>query len=121
VAMTPEKLVQRLEAANHKLQQVRQHLMYCKPPDVHVIPLLNQITETLKSLQCERELIVGSEAIQRSLQSLRVGTARASELLESAENLICNSTLERPLIVGAYTPDGSFPSLNFGGKIIVHA
>lgn len=119
--MTPEKLVQRLEAANHKLQQVRQHLMYCKPPDAQVVPLLNQIAETLKSLQSERELIAGSEGVQQLLQSLRVGTARASALLDSAENLICNSALERPLVEGAYAPDGSFPCLNFGGKITVHA
>ena len=119
--MTPEKLVQRRGAADRKLQQVRQHLLSCKPPDEQVIPLLNQITETLQSLENERELIAANAEVQQLLGSIGANTARASVLLESAANLICHSTLQRPLIEGAYTPDGRFLPLDFGGKIIVHA
>ena len=119
--MTPEKAIERLEVVQGKLGQVRHQLICCRPPDAQVIPLLSQIAETLKSLQGERELISNSELSQKLLRDIQTRTARAGVLLESAANLFCNSTLERPLIEGSYTPDGKFPFLEFGGRIKIHA
>jgi hypothetical protein len=120
-AITPKKLVQRLEAADQKLQRVRQELIRCEPFDAQVIPLLNQIAGLLQSVGNERDLIAGSELAQQLLRNIQAHTERASMLLESATRLVCHSSLARPSVEGSYTPDGEFPSLEFGGRLIVHA
>jgi hypothetical protein len=120
-AITPKKLVQRLEAADKKLQQVKQQLIRCEPLDAQVIPLLNQIVKLLQSVQDERDLISGDESAQLLLKDIQARTESARTLLESAARLICHSSLARPSIEGSYTPDGEFPSLEFSGRLIVHA
>ena len=121
MAITPRKLVQCLEAADQKLQEVRQQLIRCESLDAQVIPLLTQVVETLNVLKSERELISGSELAQQLAKDIQARAKRADALLKSAAELICHSALTRPLIEGAYTPDGEFPSIEFSGRMIVHA
>jgi hypothetical protein len=120
-AITPKKLVQRLEAADKKLEQVKQQLIRCAPLDSHVIPLLNQIDALLQSVQNERDLISGNEPAQQLLKDIQARTENTRTLLESAARLICHSSLARPSIEGSYTPDGQFPSIEFSGRLVVHA
>jgi hypothetical protein len=120
-AITPKRLVQRLEAADKKLQQVREQLIRCAPLDSQVIPLLNQIAGLLQSIQNERNLIPGSESARQLLKDIQARTESTRALLESAARLICHSSLARPSIEGSYTPDGELPSIEFSGRLIVHA
>jgi hypothetical protein len=119
--MTPKKLVQRLESADEKLRQVRQHLIRCEPLDHQVVPLLHQIAEIIKSVASEQELVSGGELAEQLLKDIHTRTERARVLLESAAMLTCHSALTKPLIEGSYTPDGKLPSIEFGGRLIVHA
>ncbi len=121
MATTPKKLIQRLEAADKKLQDVRRHLSRCEPLDSQVMPLLDQIAGVLKSVGSERELIAGTQRAQQLLKDIRASAERANLLLQSAAELTCNSALAKPSIQGSYTPDGELPSLEFGGRMIVHA
>ena len=121
MATTPKKLVERLEAANKKLLELSRRLIRCEPLDAQVIPLLNQIAEVLQFVTSERELISGSESARQLLKDMQTSAERASLLLQSAAELICRSALAKPLIEGSYTREGELPSLEFGGRMIVHA
>ena len=121
MATTPKKLVQRLEAVNKKLWEVKRHLIRCEPLDAQIIPLLKQIAEALQLLRSEGELISGSEEAQQLLKEIQTSTENARSLLQSAAELVCRSALVKPSIAGSYTPDGELPSLQFSGRMIVHA
>jgi hypothetical protein len=121
VAATPRKSLQRLEAADKKLLEVRRHLIRCGPLDAQVIPLLRQIAEVLQAVRSDGEFISGSEEAQRLLKEIQTSTEKARLLLQSAAELTCHSVLTKPSIAGSYTPDGEFPCLEFSGRMIVHA
>ena len=121
MATTPKKMAQRLETANKKLREVKRHLIRCEPPEAQVIPLLKQIAEALQLVRSEGELISGREENRQLLIEIQTSTDKARLLLQSAADLTCRSVLAKPSIAGSYTPDGEVPSLEFGGRMIVHA
>ena len=117
----PKRLAQRLETADRKLGEVRRHLIRCEPLDAHVVPQLRQIAEALQSAKAEGELMEDNEKAQRLLKEIQASTERARLLLESAAELNCRSALAQPSIAGSYMPDGEVHSLEFSGRMIVHA
>jgi hypothetical protein len=120
VAITPDKAIRQLDSASRKLERVRKCLIGCEPPEAQVMPLLQQIIETLKGLQSERELLSGHDSIQQLLTGIQERTARVELLIDSAAHACCSSALEQPLIEGSYAPDGSVPLLQFGGRMVIH-